>query len=157
MKILFSILGLMTLGLCDVRSQSKEINLDDTEVIIERLTLTQADDKKIEKIRLAQADNKVSDNWRVEDFRTQDKRLEKDYDRIVAGLKKKGIKCKELTQKEFSQHLTSGTNKVVYLTNDYAVREDKNNLIIIMTFKLLSADKNVLLDESSKGILKQIR
>jgi hypothetical protein len=157
-KILLSILGLMIVGLCDVNSQSKEIILGDTLVIIERLTLTEADDRKVEKIRSAQADNKVSDNWNFDDFRTRDKRLEDDYKRIVAGLKKKGIKYKELTQKEFNEHLTSGDDKVVYLTNDYSVREEKNKyLIITMTFKLLTADKKLLLDEPAKGILKQLR
>jgi hypothetical protein len=157
-KILFSFLGLMTIGLCDLRAQSKEIILGDTLVVIERLTLTEADDRKVERIRSAQADNKVTDNWNVDDFRTRDKRLEADYKRIVAGLKKKGIKYKELTQKEFKEHLTSGEDKVVYLTTDYSVREEKTKyLIITMTFKLLTAGKKLLLDEPAKGIVKQAR
>ena len=155
-EILVSILALTTIGLCDGKSQSKDIDLGDTVVIIERLTLAEADDRKIERIRLAQTENKVSDDWRVDDFRTRDKRLEKDYDKIVAGLKKKGIKYKELTKQEFKEHKISGAEKVVYLTNDYSVREEKNLLVITMTFKLLTADKKLLLDESAKGILRQI-
>ncbi len=157
-KILFPFLGLMTIGLCDLSAQSKEIMLGDTLVLIERLTLTEADDRKVERIKSAQADNKVSENWNVSDFRTRDKRLEDDYKRIVAGLKKKGIKYKELTQKEFKEHLTSGDDKVVYLTADYSVREEKKKyLIITMTFKLLTAEKKILLDEPAKGIVKQVR
>ena len=156
MKVLLSISGLIMIGLCEATAQSKEIDLGDTEVIIERLTLTEADERKVERIKSAQADNKVSDDWKVDDFRTLDKQLEKDYDKIVAGLKKKGIKYKELTKKEFEEHLTSSAEKAVYLTNDYSVREEKNLLIITMTFRLLTGDKKLLLDESAKGILKQI-
>jgi hypothetical protein len=156
-KVLFSILGLMA-GLCDLRSQSKEIILGDTLVIIERLTLTEADDRKVERIRSAQTDNKISDNWNVDDFRTRDKRLEDDYKRIIAGLKNKGIKYRELPQKGFNEHFASGDDKVVYLRTDYSVREEKKRyLIVTMTFKLLTADKKLLLDESAKGILKQVR
>lgn len=156
--ILLSILGLIIVGLCDVNSQSKEVFIGDALVIIERLTLTEADDRKVERIKSAQAGNKVSDNWNVDDFRTRNKGLENDYKRIVDGLEKKGIKYKELTQEEFEEHLTSEDDKVVYLTNDYSVREEKNNyLIITMTFKLLAADRKLLLDGSAKEILKQIR
>jgi hypothetical protein len=156
-KTLLSILGLIIVALCDVNSQSKEIFLGDTLVIIERLTLTEADDRKVERIRSAQSDNKVSANWNVDDFRTRDRRLEDDYKRIVAGLKKKGIKYKELTEKEFKEHLASRNNKVVYLTSDYSVREEKEkHLIITRTFKLVTADKKVLLDEPAKAILKQV-
>ena len=155
-KTLLTILGLLVVGLVDLKSQTKKIHLGDTVVIIERLTSTEADNRKIDRIRLAQADNKVSNDWQVDDFRTQERGLEKDYKKIIEGLKKKGIKFKELTQKEFSQHLTSGARDVVYLTNDYSVREEKNLLIITMTFKLLTADNKLLLDDSAKGILKQI-
>ena len=144
-------------GLCDLRSQTKQIDLGDIVVIIERLTSTEANNRKVDRIKSAQADGKVSDDWRVDDFRTQNNGLEKDYERIIAGLKKKDIKYKELTQNEFNQHLTSGANKFVYLTNDYSVREEKNHLIVTMTFKLVAADKKVLIDDSAKGLLKQIR
>lgn len=157
-KFLFSILAVMIVGLCDVRSQYKYVVLGDTSIVIERLTQTEADNRKAERIRSAQADNSVSNNWNVDDFRTRDKRLEEDYKRIVAGLKKKGINYKELTQKEFREHLTSGDDKVVYLTTDYSVREDrKKYLTITMSFRLLTADKKLLLHESAKGILKQVR
>jgi hypothetical protein len=155
-KILLTILGLLTIGLCDLKSQAKDIDLTDTVVIIERLTLTEADDRKVDRIKSAQADSKVSDNWRVEDFRTQDKRLENDYQTLIKGLKRKGITFKELTQKEFNEHLISGPKKIVYLTSDYSVREEKNNLVITRTFKLLTADKELLLDESANGILKKV-
>ena len=155
-KILFTILGIMTVGLCDLKSQTKHIDLGDTVMIIERLTLTEANDRKVDRIKSAQADDRVSDDWTVDDFRTQSKGLEKDYDRIITGLKKKNVKYKELTQNEFNQHLMSGAKKCVYLTNDYSVREEKNHLIITMTFKLVTAEKKVLIDDSAKGLLKQI-
>ena len=155
-KILLTSLGLITVGLCDLQSQANKIDLSDTVVIVEHLTLIEADDRKVDGIKSAQADGRVSTNWRVDDFRTQDQALEKDYEKIIAGLKKKGIKYKELTKKEFEEHRTSVAAKVAYLKNDYAVREEKNFLIITMTFQLLTADKKILLDESAKGILKQI-
>ena len=101
-------------------------------------------------------DNRISDNWDADGFRNQDKRLEKDYERIKAGLKKKGINFKELTQKEFKEHFTSGADKVVYLTTDYTVMEWKGVLVVTTTFKLLTVDEKTLLDESAKGILKHI-
>lgn len=118
--------------------------------------MTEANDRKVDRIKSAQADDKVSDDWRVDDFRTQNNGLENDYDRIIAGLKKKHITYKVLTQNEFNEHLTSGAKKVVYLTNDYSVKEEKRFLIITMTFKLMTADKKVLIDDSAKGLLKQI-
>jgi hypothetical protein len=155
-KVLFAILGLITIGLCDLTAQSKEIKLGDTVVIIERLSETEAEDRRIERIRVAQADNKVSESWRVGDFRFHDKTLRKDYDKLVSGFKKKGIKYKELTQDDFEAHSKSGDDKVVYLTTDYSIREEKKYLISIRTFKLLTADKKLLLDDSAKGILKRI-
>jgi hypothetical protein len=155
--ILLTLLGLSTIGLIDLNAQLKEIHLGDTLVVIERLTLSDADDKKVDRIRSAQADKKVSDSWRVDDLRTKDRRLEKDYDKIAKGLKEKGIKFKELNRQEFKEYLNSETdNKVFYLTNNYSVREEKNFLIITMTFQLLSTDKAILLDDAAKGILKQI-
>src|SRR6188768_3910979 len=99
-KTLLAILTLVTIGLFDLNGQIKEIHLGDTLVVIERLTLTEADDKKIERIKSAQADGTVSDSWRADDFRTSDKRLEKDYAKVITGLKKKGIKFKELNRQE---------------------------------------------------------
>ena len=155
-KILLTILGLLIVGLYDANSQSKEIHLGDTIVIIERLTLTEADNRKVERIQSAMADNGISENWDADGFRNQDKRLEKDYEKIIAGLNKKKIKFRELTQKEFMEHVTSGADKVVYLATDYSVREWKNVLVVATTFKLSTADKKLLLDKSAKGILKQI-
>jgi len=155
-KMLLIILTLVTIGMLNVKAQLKEIHLGDTLVVIERLTLTEADDKKVDRIKSAQADGIVSGSWKVDDFRKNDKRLEEDYERIISGLKKKGIKFKELNRQEFSNHLILGTEKVVYLINDYSVREEKNFLIITRTFKLLTSDKKVLLDEPATGILKQI-
>ena len=155
-KTLLTILGLLAIGQFDVTSQAKEIRLGDTVVIIERLTLTEADDRTIERIRSAQANNEVSSDRRVDDFRTKGGRLEKDYERIINGFNKKGIKYKESNRKEFDEYLTSDNAKVVYLTNDYTGREEKHLLIITMTFKLLSAEKRTLLNEPAKGILKQV-
>jgi hypothetical protein len=135
----------------------KEIHLGDTLVVVERLTLSEADDKNIDLILTAQTEKMLSHRCRVHDFRTKDKRLEKDYARIVKGLKEKGIKFKELGSQEFNEYLKSGTDKkVFYLTNDYSVREEKNFLIVTMTFQLLSTDKTILLDDAAKGILKQV-
>jgi len=155
-KTLVSILGLIIIGLCESNSQSKEFILGDTLVIIERLTSKEADERRVDRIKAAQSDNKVSDYWRPDNFRINDKRLEKDYNRIVASLIKKGVKVKELTRNEFEAHLTFGDTKVVYLTTDYSVTQEKKYLIITTSFKLLRSDKKVLLDESAKGIVKQI-
>lgn len=155
-KILFTILGLIIIGVCDVKSQVRKIHLRDTIIIIERLTLTEAGDRVVDRIKSAQLANMVSTGWRADDFGTSDKRLEKDYERIIAGLKKKGIKFKVLTTSEFNDHWNARTESAVYLTIDFTVREEKNLLVITRTFRLLTADKKLLLDEPAKGILMQV-
>lgn len=155
-KNLLAVLLFLALGLGDAKSQTKEFTPDDTTVIIERLTILEADDRKVERIEYALAENRISNKWDVEGFRNKDSRLLKDYEKIAAGLKKQGVRFKELTQKEFSE-LKSEQNRVVYLITDYSVKEWKNVLIVTTTFKLFSSDKHLILDESAKGILKHFR
>ena len=120
--------------------------------------MSEADDRKVDRLRTAQADSLISSDWNFDDFRTKDKRLTRDYQVLERGFRKKGIKFKELNQLEFRQHLNAGADvDVFYLTNDYAIKEEKHFLIVTRTFKLSTLDTTIFINTSAKEILRQIK
>jgi hypothetical protein len=156
-KIILMFLCCLVIGVCDVKSQVNEVILGDGIIVLEKLSSSQSDDLKVKVLRTAQKEGKISNTWKVGDFRTGDRRLQKDYVTIENGLKKRGKRFKELNQPDFAAHLNELDPATFYLTTDYSVREDGNFLVITRTFKLFTADTVILSNESAKGILKCVK
>ena len=143
----------------DASSQANELRLEKERMfIMEKLSVSEAVERKIEKIKSTLANNLISSNWNAEDFRTQDEQLDPDYKTIRKGLLQKGMRFKELNQSDFSKHLMEDTEgDVFYLMLLYEVKEENNMLMITRTFIVLTADTILLVNESASGLLRQIK
>ena len=153
---LLTTFGLISFGLFNAKAQSKKIDVGDAVVFIEHLTSSKANDRKVARINSAKAENKITQNWNADDFKTNNKQLEKDYEIIKRGLTKKGIEFKEIDENNFNASIPKNDNKILFITIDYSVSGEKRFLVITTWFQLRSAKKDILLEDAAKGILMQI-
>jgi hypothetical protein len=141
----------------ECKSQIQTPDYKNGLIIIERLLYSEALEREAAKIREAQINDKVSSSWKVSSSVSDEKRLDKDYEKIIAGLKKIGVKYKVVNTNEFKNEINVQSQNTYYLIRDFAVRQDGKYLIIDQSFKLLNPKNEVLMEEQPSGIIKLIQ
>ena len=90
-KFFLTISGLTLINL-SVIGQITPSDTKDGLIIVEKITTDEITDRKMERLKDAKDQGTISDNWNIEDFRVTNKSFDKEYQRLINGLKKKGIK-----------------------------------------------------------------
>lgn len=154
-NIFLTISGLSIISLSAI-GQITPKDTKDRLVVIEKITFDEITDRKIERLKNAQANGTISTNWNIEDFRVADKSFNKEYQRLINGLKNERVKYVELTNKEFTDRLAFSNGKNEYfVTYDHTISDEGKFLVISRYFKMHTPDRQVFLEGTAKGILKR--
>lgn len=155
-KLSLLCLAFSIFGSFECKSQIQTPDYKNGIIIIEKLLYSEALEREAANIKEAQINNKISSSWKVSGSSIDEKRLNKDYEKIIAGLKKIGVKYKIVNTNEFKNAINVQAQNTYCLIRDFVVRQDGNYLVIDQSFKLLNSKNEILMDEPPSGIIKLI-